>query len=199
MCSQISLLLFAVAVLVVPGHIAPLGRLRSVPTGQPCRRDRLGAERAQPDPLSAASAFDLMAACLRAGLPVATAAQAVAPTAPAPVGAALRRAADLMALGADPVAAWDQVAGETAADEIRAVARLVRRSARSGAALAGAISELAEQFRAAVADATAARAERAGVLIGGPLGLCFLPAFLCLGIVPVVVGLGEHVLKGGLL
>jgi hypothetical protein len=27
------------------------------------------------------------------------------------------------------------------------------------------------------------------VLITAPLGLCFLPAFVCLGIVPVVVGL----------
>ncbi len=26
------------------------------------------------------------------------------------------------------------------------------------------------------------------VLIAGPLGLCFLPAFVCLGIVPVVAG-----------
>ncbi|SLJ82662.1 putative alanine-rich membrane protein [Mycobacteroides abscessus subsp. abscessus] len=48
-------------------------------------------------------------------------------------------------------------------------------------------------------DAAAARAERAGVLISGPLGLCFLPAFLCLGIVPVVVGLAGRVLDGGLL
>jgi hypothetical protein len=27
------------------------------------------------------------------------------------------------------------------------------------------------------------------VLITGPLGLCFLPAFLVIGVVPVVVGL----------
>ncbi len=42
-------------------------------------------------------------------------------------------------------------------------------------------------------------AERAGVLIAGPLGLCFLPAFLCLGIVPVVLGLAGRLLGGGLL
>jgi hypothetical protein len=27
------------------------------------------------------------------------------------------------------------------------------------------------------------------VLVAGPLGLCFLPAFLCLGIAPVIAGL----------
>jgi hypothetical protein len=37
------------------------------------------------------------------------------------------------------------------------------------------------------------------VLISGPLGLCFLPAFVCLGIVPVIAGLAGRVLGGGLL
>ena len=43
-------------------------------------------------------------------------------------------------------------------------------------------------------DAARRAAERAGVAISGPLGLCFLPAFICLGIVPVVVGLASSVL-----
>jgi hypothetical protein len=29
-----------------------------------------------------------------------------------------------------------------------------------------------------------------------PLGLCFLPAFICLGVVPVVAGVGGQVLSG---
>jgi hypothetical protein len=37
------------------------------------------------------------------------------------------------------------------------------------------------------------------VLISGPLGLCFLPAFIALGIVPVVIGLATTVLGNGLL
>ncbi|WP_174555457.1 type II secretion system F family protein, partial [Nocardia xishanensis] len=82
---------------------------------------------------------------------------------------------------------------------IDSLARMARRSARSGASLAVAVGELADQHRRAVEDAAAARAERAGVLVGGPLGLCFLPAFLCLGIVPVVIGLAGRVLEGGLL
>ena len=47
------------------------------------------------------------------------------------------------------------------------------------------------------ADAARAAAERASVLIAGPLGLCYLPAFVCLGIVPVVVGLAGDVLRSG--
>ena len=37
------------------------------------------------------------------------------------------------------------------------------------------------------------------VLIAGPLGLCFLPAFVCLGIVPVVAALARDLLQSGLL
>jgi len=40
----------------------------------------------------------------------------------------------------------------------------------------------------------AAAARKVGVLAVAPLGLCFLPAFVCLGIVPVVVGLASQVL-----
>ena len=42
-----------------------------------------------------------------------------------------------------------------------------------------------------------AAAQRASVLIAGPLGLCYLPTFLCLGIVPVVAGLAGDVLAPG--
>ena len=49
-------------------------------------------------------------------------------------------------------------------------------------------------MRAALTDAAEARAQRAGVLIAAPLGLCFLPAFLVLGVAPVVIGLAGEVL-----
>lgn len=90
------------------------------------------------------------------------------------------------------------MAVSTAAAATDAVLRLARRSAASGAALADGIVELAVQVRHDAAQAAAAAAERAGVLIAGPLGLCFLPAFLCVGIVPLVVGLAGDVLQFGL-
>jgi pilus assembly protein TadC len=62
-----------------------------------------------------------------------------------------------------------------------------------------AVSTLATQCRQDAVHAAAAAAERAGVLIAGPLGLCFLPAFVCLGIIPVVAGLAGDVLQSGLL
>ena len=114
----------------------------------------------------------------------------------------MRRAADLLALGADPAVAWSippDLPVSSVDAQIDALLRLARRSASSGAALAGGVAELADQSRHDAAQAAAAAAERAGVLIAGPLGLCFLPAFVCLGIVPVVAGLAGDVLQSGLL
>jgi pilus assembly protein TadC len=154
------------------------------------------------DPLAIASSLDVLAVCLAAGMPVSTAAAAAAPSAPAPLAMLLRRAADLLALGADPAVAWsaptDLAAGCLDA-QTAALLRLARRSAASGAALAEGVAELAVQCRHDAAAAAAAAAERAAVLIAGPLGLCFLPAFVCLGIVPVVAGLAGDLLQSGLL
>lgn len=150
------------------------------------------------DELADAASLDLLAACLRSGMAVSTAAAAVAPSAPAEMAASLRRAADLLSLGADPAQAWNNVPAKHGAPADRhaeAFLRMARRSAASGAALAEGIEDLAAQVRAEAADAASARAERASVLIAGPLGLCYLPAFLCLGVVPVLAGLAGEVLQ----
>jgi pilus assembly protein TadC len=155
-----------------------------------------------PDPLAVASSLDVLAACLGAGMAVSTAAAATAGSAPPRLARVLRRAADLLALGADPAVAWsispDPTGAETDA-QTDALLRLARRSAFSGAALADGVQDLADQSRQNAAHTATAAAERAGVLIAGPLGLCFLPAFVCVGIVPVVAGLAGEVLRSGLL
>ena len=144
-----------------------------------------------PEPLRLAATWDLLAACLRAGLPVPTAIRAVASDAPAGIADVLRHTAELLALGSDPVRAWAPALAEPAT---AALARGARRSARSGTALAEVADGLARQIRATAADTAETRAQRAAVLITGPLGLCFLPAFLCLGVMPVVVGLAGRLL-----
>ena len=155
-----------------------------------------------PDPLAVASSLDVLAACLGAGMAVSTAAAATAGSAPPRLARVLRRAADLLALGADPFVAWAIPPGLPAGEvdtQTDALLRLARRSASSGAALAHGVEDLADQSRQDASHAATAAAERAGVLIAGPLGLCFLPAFVCLGIVPVVAGLAGEVLRSGLL
>ncbi|WP_197375271.1 type II secretion system F family protein [Mycolicibacterium baixiangningiae] len=154
-------------------------------------------ERAQADPLAAASTFDVFAACLSSGMAVSAAASAAAASAPAGLARILTRAADMLALGADAATAWSDP-GPPLDDHARALMRLARRSAESGTALAQGVAELAAESRSDAADAARGAAERAAVLIAAPLGVCYLPAFLCLGIVPVVVGLAGDVLQSGL-
>jgi pilus assembly protein TadC len=157
------------------------------------------------DPLATASTLEVLAACLRSGMAVSTAAAATAPSAPPQLARILYRASELLALGADPASAWSDPAQDARRARQRqdgqadALLRLARRSASSGAALAQGVAELATQVRDEAADAASAAAERASVLIAGPLGLCYLPAFLCLGIVPVVAGLAGDVLRSGVL
>jgi Flp pilus assembly protein TadB len=138
------------------------------------------------DPMTVAATWDLLAACLRAGLPVPTAVAVVAGELPAGPARALRSSAELLALGADPATAW---APATSCPDTAPLARGARRAAQSGTALADLVTDLAASVRAAVADDAEATAQRAGVLITAPLGLCFLPAFVCLGVAPVVAGL----------
>jgi pilus assembly protein TadC len=171
--------------------------------GMPVRgyRPRRGRARG-PDPLAVASSLDVLAVCLAAGMAVSTAAAATAPSAPARLARLLHRAADLLALGADPAVAWStppDLPATSIDTQTDALLRLARRSASSGAALADGVAELAVQARLDAAHAATATAERAAVLIAGPLGLCFLPAFVCLGIVPVVAGLVGDVLQSGVL
>ncbi len=144
------------------------------------------------DPFAEAAAFDLLAVCLSSGLSGAASASAVAESSTGGLAASLRRVADLLALGTDAGQAWQREAGDRGGfDDLAA---LVRRTASSGAAFADGLTELARRRRDDAGDAAVERAERAGVRISGPLGLCFLPAFVCLGIAPVVIGLASSVL-----
>lgn len=167
----------------------------------PAPRTRAGPRRVDTDdPLAAASTFDLFAACLAAGMAVSTAAAAATASAPPALAPMLRRAAELLALGADPAVAWSGGNDVVPQDKnAEALLRLARRSAASGSALADGVAELAVQARHDATAAADAVAERASVLVAGPLGLCYLPAFLCLGVIPVVAGLAGDVLGSGLL
>jgi tight adherence protein B len=71
---------------------------------------------------------------------------------------------------------------------VLATARALGRAEESGARLATTLSGVAERAREDAHAATIAAARRAGVAAVAPLGLCFLPAFLLIGVVPVVLG-----------
>jgi Flp pilus assembly protein TadB len=172
---------------LLPGIAAGFGVWRFLGTREPgaVRESRLRA--AADLPLCA----DLLAAALRAGAPVDRAVFAVAEALGGPLGERLERTARSMRLGAGPDEAWAHLSDVHGADRLTAAAI---RSSASGSALAGALTRLTDDLRAGRGVAAEAAAQRAGVLIVLPLGLCFLPAFVLAGLVPVLVALIGDVL-----
>jgi hypothetical protein len=187
------------ALFASPGPVWRTYRIVGAPPRRPRNREPrwLGKNKEGDEPFAAAASYELFAVCLRSGLPVGTAARVVSESAPPALARTLSQAADLLALGADPLRAW--TVPDNADPAAQALAAMARRSARAGSSPVRGLGELADTRRAEAQDHAAAAAERAGVAISGPLGLCFLPAFVCLGIVPVVIGLAGPVFGEGLL
>lgn len=158
-----------------------IGRLESRATRT--RREQLQAQ--------AAVCADLLASCLVAGAPLTTAASAVADAVGPPAADHLRALVGALNLGADPAAAWRAVAGEPV---LAPLARAAARSTETGAPLAPLLVGIADDLRRTERSRGEAAARAAGVRVVGPLAACFLPAFLLLGVVPIVVSLAQPLL-----
>jgi pilus assembly protein TadC len=136
----------------------------------------------------AVAATDLLAACLAAGASPAEAVEAVAGVLDGPVADRLAAAAASVRAGGSAEGCW---LGLAVVPELAGVGRILARVSVSGARASNAMSAEASRLRLRCrADADRALA-RVGVWAVAPLGLCFLPAFVCLGIVPVAIGLGR--------
>ncbi|MGW6576066.1 type II secretion system F family protein [Streptomyces sp. NPDC054945] len=137
-------------------------------------------------------AADLLAACLAAGAGPMEAAEVVGESLGGPVGDRLARAGAELRLGGEPGAGWGRLAEIPGA---RALADCLERAARTGAPAAEGVSRLASGIREDRARTAGARAQRAAVLVTAPVGLCFLPAFLAIGVAPVVIGMASGLLS----
>lgn len=130
--------------------------------------------------------LDLAAVALRSGAPPGTALAAAASATTGPLHTVLVGVAGLLALGVDPAAAWSDA---RAVPELATVALLAERSGSSGARLADVLAATAATLRDDAVASGRRAAARVGVWAVLPLGLCFLPAFVCVGIVPAVIGI----------
>ncbi|MFJ6613319.1 type II secretion system F family protein [Streptomyces sp. NPDC091289] len=139
-------------------------------------------------------AADLLAACIAVGAGPREAAEEVGESIGGPVGDRLARTAAEIRLGGEPAEAWGRFAEIPGAGPL---ARCLHRAGSTGAPAAEPIARLADSMRAERAAAAVARAHRAGVLITAPVGLCFLPAFLAVGVAPVIIGLAGDLLATG--
>ena len=138
---------------------------------------------------------DLLATCLECGVTPARAVHTVAVALGRPWSDLLLPPLAAARLGADPRRCWQALAADPTTAPL---ADALARAADDGVALVPLLRALAADRRRERRSAARRRAQRVGVLALGPLGACFLPAFVLVGVVPVVVSVGRHVL-GGLL
>lgn len=166
---------------VVLGALAAGAVEVGVPRLEPAARRATRVRRERDLPLL----LDLMAVSLRAGQGLSGSLAAAAGAVGGPLADDVTRVAALLHLGATAEMAWS----EFAADPVLApVARAMTRAGESGSALAEAFGRLAADRRSARTLQADAAARRASVTAMLPLGLCFLPAFVAVGVVPVVLG-----------
>ncbi|MCM3805637.1 type II secretion system F family protein [Streptomyces sp. DR7-3] len=138
-------------------------------------------------------AADLLTACLAAGAGPRKAAEAVGGSLGGPVGERLAQTAAELRLGGEPAHAWGRIA---ALPGTQGLAHALERAGTTGAPAVEPVSRLAAECRAEQGREAMRRADRTGVLVNAPLAGCFLPAFLLIGLAPVMIGLARG-LAGG--
>jgi Flp pilus assembly protein TadB len=166
-----------VALLVAVGAWVAIGRVEPPAV----RREREAVRRQLPHVVS------LFGSALRGGAAPGAGVHLVCQALPGPAADRLRSLAAQLALGGDPVRVWAELARSDA--ELAALGRAMARAHQSGAPVVAAVERLADALaRTARADVED-RARAVGVKAAVPLGLCLLPAFVLIGIVPLVAGL----------
>lgn len=151
---------------------------RSEPTG--VRRTREQATRQLP------LLVDLFALGLGAGAAPASALTMACTALPGPASDRLAGVRARLELGVDPGPVWASLAGDPA---LAALGRAMTRAHDSGAPVSALVARLADELAQSQRATAQERARSVGVRAAVPLGLCLLPAFLVLGVVPVVAGL----------
>ena len=144
------------------------------------RRAQLQVARALPD------AVALISALLRIGLPDSRVLRVVGVATPGPLGRRLVSVGRARELGQTVAEAWAPL-GEWAATSPLVDAMV--RSADSGAPVADLLDRVAVDARRDYHTAAQEAARSAGVRVVLPLGLCYLPSFLLLAVVPLVAAL----------
>ena len=129
-------------------------------------------------------ALDLVVAALVVGRPPVTAFALAADATDGPLGDGLAAVAGRLAVAVDPDAVWLDVVDDPG---LAAVGRAFRRAAASGMPVSDIVRGVADELRRERAARLRERSQRVGVRTAAPLGLCFLPAFFLIGIVPTIV------------
>ncbi len=181
-------LAFAGGAAFAPDRLAILGGLVSasvvwslVSRAEPpaVRRRREAARRELPH------VVELFAAALAAGSAPGPALGQVCMALPGGAAEELRGVRAGLALGRPPLEVWRELSRHPS---LGPLGRTMARAQQSGAPVVDAVRLLADDLATNARIELEDRARAVGVKAALPLGLCLLPAFLLLGIVPLVVG-----------
>ena len=132
-------------------------------------------------PVVADLVADALAAGASPGPALAVAAEATGGSVAEELGPFIAR----LDLGADPSSVWRPLSGHA---QFGPIGRAFVRAAESGGSVTAAMRRSAEDMRARERSAREAAARSVSVKAAGPLGACLLPAFVLVGIVPMVAG-----------
>lgn len=124
---------------------------------------------------------DLMATSLCSGASPTHALAAVAAVMPPPMAEVLAQHVARLRLGADPVTVWASME-----EPLAVLGRTLRRASETGAPVGDALERLADELRAVRRSTVMVRARSVEVKAAVPLGVCLLPAFVLVGVVPLV-------------
>lgn len=127
----------------------------------------------------------LLAGTLEVGAPLRIAVGRVIEFGDDPCTEDLRGLASQISAGVPDEQAWRALAGTSGWGE---VARDVARAVSSGEGVASLLRAHAEEMRTVAAEQAEKKARKAGVSAIVPLICCHLPAFLLIGVVPIVAG-----------
>jgi Flp pilus assembly protein TadB len=125
----------------------------------------------------------LLAIALAGGQAVPAALAQVAAALPGPASEELAAARSRLTIGVPAQRVWAEL---SAVPGLEALGRVFARTEVSGAPVAEVVSRLADELAAEARASVEDRARSVGIKAAVPLGLCLLPAFLLIGIVPVV-------------
>lgn len=128
----------------------------------------------------------LIATALRSGAATDSALRQACAALPGSAATRLAAVGDRLALGVDPERVWSELADDP---DLGPLGRSLGRAHRTGASVAGAVERLADELAARARSEVEDRARAVGVRAAVPLGVCLLPSFLLLGIVPLVAAL----------
>lgn len=138
------------------------------------------------------AALDVLAACVASGMPLRSATGAVASAVGGSLGERLSSVVARTGAGFGEGEAWAALRDD---DVLGPMARDLRRAADAGTSISGLLARHAQAARSAAHAASLAQARAVGVRTIIPVSVCYLPAFFLLGVVPVIAGVLESLLR----